>query len=374
MTMAIAIREPQPIAGWESKLDLIKREIAKGASDDELEIFLHQCRKTGLDPLAKQIYFQKRGGKMTIITGIDGYRLVADRTGHYAGNDDPIFDDDAKPTKATVTVYKIVGGVRCAFTASARWSQYFPGDALGFMWKKMPHLMLGKCAEALALRKAFPAELSGVYTAEEMEQADSGKSEVQRQAEAKLICADCDKDIDAYKFIGPNNEEKFVTLEAIREANKRDFPDVNLCAKCQIERHSKQRKGLTFEQEAGASIVAVEDKKQRIDVLAEEAKVDQALAILIDDDEGRAQGIINQVLPKKGGKPFMLRIESATNPALKYSFGSFHDSHQDQLMGHEGQPVVLWYDVTKKNNLTYRNIKEIESIDGKEVTKPEGPF
>jgi hypothetical protein len=72
-----------------------------------------------------------------------------------------------------VTVYKIIGNVRCPFTASARWDQYYPGDEQGFMWRKMPHLMLGKCAEALALRKAFPAELSGLYIKEEMDQADA---------------------------------------------------------------------------------------------------------------------------------------------------------------------------------------------------------
>lgn len=158
-------------------VDLVKRNYAVGATDDELKLFLYQCQKAHLDPLAKQIYFQKRRnnktGKdnMTIITGIDGYRLVADRTGYYAGSDDPIFDNEAEPNKATVTVYKMVGGVRCAFTATARWSEYYPGEALGFMWKKMPCTMLGKCAEALALRKAFPQELSGMYVKEEMDQA-----------------------------------------------------------------------------------------------------------------------------------------------------------------------------------------------------------
>jgi len=142
-------------------------------TDDQLDVFLSGAIRYGLNPIANQVYPQVRGKVMTIMTGIDGFRLVADRSGNYAGNDDPVYDSEDKPTKATVSVYKIVNGERCAFTASARWEQYYPGDRQGFMWKKMPHLMLGKCAESLALRKAFPAELAGLYTKEEMEQADA---------------------------------------------------------------------------------------------------------------------------------------------------------------------------------------------------------
>jgi phage recombination protein Bet len=155
------------------ELDLIKQTVAVGATNLELQMFLYQCKRTGLDPLAKQIYFIKRAGKGTIQTGIDGYRLIADRTGKYCGSDDPVFDKTTgRPEVATVTVYKLMGGMRCPFTASARWSEYFPGDAQGHMWKKMPFTMLAKCAEGLALRKAFPAELSGVLTDAEMDQAD----------------------------------------------------------------------------------------------------------------------------------------------------------------------------------------------------------
>ena len=140
-------------------------------NQEHTDVFIRQCERYNLNPIANQIYPQVRQGRLNITTGIDGYRLVADRTGKYAGNDDPVYDNEDSPRTASVTVYKIVAGTRCAFTASARWDQYFPGEKQGFMWKKMPHLMLGKCAEALALRKAFPAELSGIYTQEEMEQA-----------------------------------------------------------------------------------------------------------------------------------------------------------------------------------------------------------
>lgn len=154
------------------KLELIKKTVAKGATDLELELFLHACKRTGLDPLMKQIYCIKRGDKMAMQTGIDGYRLIADRTGKYAGSDEPayVLADDGWPDVASVTVTKMVDGVPCKFSASARWKEYCQESSP--MWKKMPFLMLGKCAEALALRKAFPAELSGVYTHEEMGQAD----------------------------------------------------------------------------------------------------------------------------------------------------------------------------------------------------------
>lgn len=171
----------------QDKIDLVRRTVAQGATDDELALFLHQAARSGLDPLARQIHFSKYTSKngqarMSIITGIDGYRLVADRTGQYAGSDDYKFDEGVDqfthmqsgkklPATATVTVYKLVGGQPVPFTATAQWSAYCPPEGRDFMWKKMPYLMLGKCAEALALRKAFPAELSGLYVREEMEQA-----------------------------------------------------------------------------------------------------------------------------------------------------------------------------------------------------------
>jgi phage recombination protein Bet len=164
-----------PAAAWERKLDLVKRTVANGASNDEFELFLHQARRTGLDPLSKQIYCIKRGDKATIQTGIDGYRLIAQRTGEYAGSDDAVFSYDNEYAAglglaATVTVWRFVQGQRCPFTATARMHEYKP-ERGAQMWERMPHTMLAKCAEALALRKAFPAELSGVYADTEMDQA-----------------------------------------------------------------------------------------------------------------------------------------------------------------------------------------------------------
>lgn len=156
------------------QIQLITNTVAKGATTDELKLFLYTAQRTGLDPLTRQIHFVKRAGQMTIQTGIDGYRAIASRTGELAGIDDPIYEEaNNRPIKATVSVYRMVQGQRVAFTASARWSEYAPQGGQGFMWQKMPYLMLGKVAESLALRKAFPLDLSGLYTQEEMAQADN---------------------------------------------------------------------------------------------------------------------------------------------------------------------------------------------------------
>lgn len=186
------------------QINLIKQTVAKGVTDLELKLFLYQAQRTGLDPLSKQIHAIKRWNKslnreeMAIQTGIDGYRLIADRTGKYAGSEDPIFEEDngGKIIKATVTVWKLVDNIKCSFTASARWSEYYPGDKQGFMWNTKPYLMVGKCAEALALRKAFPQELSGVYTHEEMQQAGEAidiKEELRQESKPETPKAKTDK-------------------------------------------------------------------------------------------------------------------------------------------------------------------------------------
>ena len=142
--------------------------------DDQDFLFLVEVSKTsGLSLFQRQLYGIKRKGRLTIQTGIDGYRLVAARTGQHAGTSDVVFEveDPRYPQAATVTVSKLLpNGAIGQFTATARWFEYSQQGSP--MWGRMPYLMLGKCAEALALRKAFPGELAGIYTSEEMMQAD----------------------------------------------------------------------------------------------------------------------------------------------------------------------------------------------------------
>lgn len=163
--------------GGRERLDLIRDQIAKGTSDGEFALFLAVAERTGLDPFARQIYAIMRWNKkanrevMTIQTGIDGYRSVADRSPSYAGSDRPVFeyDDRGKLDAAIVTVWKMNGHERVPFVGVAYWEEYAQDSP---MWAKMPKTMLAKCAEAQALRKAFPSQLAGLYTHEEMMQAD----------------------------------------------------------------------------------------------------------------------------------------------------------------------------------------------------------
>ncbi len=156
-------------------IEMLRSTVAKGATDEQLRLFLLVAQRSGLDPFSRQIHFVKRGMSGMIQTGIDGYRAIASRTGQHAGTDDALFiDESGFPKSATVTVYRMIGGERCPFTATARWEEYkqeYNGKLVG-LWEKMPFQMLAKCAESLALRKAFPNELSGLYTHEEMAQAD----------------------------------------------------------------------------------------------------------------------------------------------------------------------------------------------------------
>lgn len=183
----------------EEQIGLLKRTIATGATTDELALFVNQCQRTGLDPFTRQIYFIKdKQGKVTVCSSIDGLRLVAERSDKYEGQTKPewcgedgvwkdIWLDDNPPKAARIGVWKSkfrepTYGVALFDEYAGRYAfddnygKFKKGD-LTFMWNKMPALMIAKVAEALALRKAFPNDLSGIYSSEEADLINKDENE-----------------------------------------------------------------------------------------------------------------------------------------------------------------------------------------------------
>jgi phage recombination protein Bet len=223
---------------------LISTTIAPGCSNDELRLFAYACQRTGLDPFSKQIYAIKRGGKMTIQAGIDGLRAIAERTGELDGSTTEWCGEDGQwsdvwlsskpPAAAKTTIWR--KGCSRSFVGVARFADYNAGQGL---WGKMPAAMIAKCSEALALRKAFPANLSGVYTTDEMAQADAvqpvtvtplpaGDDRVFQAGKAAIAKANTAAELDAVlkrmdARKGDLSDEQMAQLEGLAAARAEAF-------------------------------------------------------------------------------------------------------------------------------------------------------
>jgi len=267
MSKALAVQEESQslalsngVSFSKEEIDLIKADICKGSSDAELRMFLAKCKRTRLDPFLKQIYSIKRyvsgegGGPGGYVhqtqVSIDGARLVAERSGKYEGQVGPFYCgsdgnwrevwlEDAPPAAAKVGVLK--SGFQAPIFATARYSSYVQtkkDKSPNAMWEKMPDTMLAKCAEMLALRKAFPADLGGLYTAEEMGQVENGVEPVQYEAdpEKAQIMVDLERlarrvfkdPAEWSNFLG-SRELAAMTVEAIKMLGKelREFGEKN---------------------------------------------------------------------------------------------------------------------------------------------------
>lgn len=170
------------------QMDVLRSIVGPDFTDAEFDFFLAQCRRTNLDPFSKQIYAWKQQGKVITMTSIDGLRLIARRTGKYAGRTSVEW-----MTQQGAWVDVWVKSIHGEFPAAARvtvvnrdddfptvavapWDEFSmrKGDgSITKMWLEKPAHMLAKVAEALALRAAFPNDLSGIYTDDEIETARS---------------------------------------------------------------------------------------------------------------------------------------------------------------------------------------------------------
>lgn len=203
-----------------AQMDLIRRTVASDCNTDEFDLFVEVCRRVGLDPFRRQIYAivyskdkpDKR--KMSIVTGIDGFRAVAARCGDYRPDseealivtDEALKNADTNPLgieKAVYTAYKRdLNGEWYPVKATAYWDEFAPiteewkKDESGRYkptgreliaktsnWRKMGRVMIVKCAEAQALRKGWPEDLSGIYSEDEMERTaiESSATEITEQ-------------------------------------------------------------------------------------------------------------------------------------------------------------------------------------------------
>ena len=181
------------------QIELIKNTVARGLTTEEFCLFLHYAKRTQLDPLKRQIYAIKRGDQMTVQTSIDGFRAIAERSGNYQGQIGPfwcgkdeiwreVWVQDGPPLAARVGVWR--EGFKEPLFGTATLKSYEQVGRDGRptqIWAKMSDVMLAKCAEAMALRKAFPDDLAGVYTSDEMAQAspDAGEPPPATRATAK---------------------------------------------------------------------------------------------------------------------------------------------------------------------------------------------
>jgi phage recombination protein Bet len=180
----LTVVKPQATSSFDrAQLELLKRTICAGSTDDEFALFVATAQRLGLDPFARQIFAVRRWDSrvrsevMSIQVSIDGFRLVAERTGGYAPGRPTEFEMAGRcPMKATAFVKKFSHGQWHEVGEEAYYDEYVQTNKEGkanAMWSRMPRVMLAKCAEARALRRAFPAELSGVYAPEEMGQAQN---------------------------------------------------------------------------------------------------------------------------------------------------------------------------------------------------------
>lgn len=207
-------------------LDVLQSSLYPGASHQSIKMVLGYCKAAGLDPMRKPVHivpmWDSKAGQMrdVVMPGIGLYRTDAARTGEYAGITEPEFGPDKTeviggveitfPQWCRVTVSRrMPSGDIVKFTASEFWKENYAvkggkekSIAPNAMWQKRPYGQIAKCAEAQALRKAFP-EVGSQPTADEMEgkTLDMGPAEIVSAPPAPQIYnqADFEKNLPAWE-------------------------------------------------------------------------------------------------------------------------------------------------------------------------------
>lgn len=211
----------------------LQATVAKGATAEEFAMFTHFCQSTGLNPFKNEIWFIKANNRVQMMTGINGYFTVANQHPDYDGMQvETSYTEKGVPIESVCKVYR--KDRRFPSIGRARWAEDHKPYGV---WKEKPTLMLEKVSKSRALREAFPQELNGLYTKEEMDEEYSRPAEVQVVQE---------KPKPTKKTVAPKNGYVFYNVEldeTIDDERKRSL--------------YKQYKGL-FERDSNTQIWAAE--------------------------------------------------------------------------------------------------------------------
>lgn len=307
MNNVVALQPQRPRDYTPAQLELVKRTVAADCNNDEFSLFVEVCRRVGLDPFRRQIYavvYSKNNSerrRMSIITGIDGFRAVAARNRDYRPDEaEPLitYRDDLKDPatnplgieKAVARAFKLApNGEWHPVIGVAYWDEFAPVDEiweydaaqgrkapcgkfkLGGQWPRMGRVLIAKCAEAQALRKGWPEDLSGVYSPEEMARAEAEQTAAEQveqfQKEQRMRLLNADNAVHIQWAAGEMIEAVPIgnfmdrSLEFIRNAAG---PQLN--AWTEINRHSLKEFWAQHKGDALELKKAIETRQKELDV------------------------------------------------------------------------------------------------------------
>lgn len=250
MNMPVSVSAPSALALREEEvIKVLQTSLYPGAAIESIKMVLGYCKAAGLDPMQKPVHLVpmpvKTGRKNSsgydetemrdvVMPGIGLYRTQAARSGQYAGMSEPEFgptiDDKVLgryPEWCRITVRRMLGGSVVEFTAKEYWIENYAtkkrdSSEPNAMWKKRPFGQIAKCAEAQALRKAFPEIVSAEATAEEME----GKEAERDMGAATVIPAATPARPEREMYPDASFSTNFPKWQALIESGKKTAEDI----------------------------------------------------------------------------------------------------------------------------------------------------
>jgi phage recombination protein Bet len=171
--MTELIKQEQGMVWNQKTLETLKSTVAQGATNEEFHMFVEMCKGTGLNPFKRELWFIKANGRVQMMTGINGFYTIANNVPEYDGIEIGLVGPDGAYLPQTYPKQDFIG----AWAKVYRKDRKIASEGVAMLgeydknygnWKTMRRVMIAKCAESIALRKAFPQQLNGLYTSEEM--------------------------------------------------------------------------------------------------------------------------------------------------------------------------------------------------------------